>query len=221
MLNSAVANSLELSDPDLIARVIHGETRLYGVIVKRYNARLYRAGMSILDNEADVQDAMQLAYLNAYENLDKFLFKSTFSTWLTRIMINQSLQTRSKRQRSLTLNSDIMDHTQHPVQAAEANEEDHQKTNTHLKEALEHAIRQLPEKYRTVFMLREIENMNVADTSACLNISVINVKVRLNRAKTRLRDLLLSTCNREELFHFHLVYCDKMVENVLNQIQSK
>lgn len=221
MLNLAVANPLGLSDPDLIARVMRGETALYGVIVKRYNARLYRAGMSILDNDADVQDAMQLTYLNAYENLDKFLFKSTFSTWLTRIMINQSLQTRSKRQRSMALNSEIMDHTQHPVQAAELNEGDAQKMNTYLKEALEHAIKQLPEKYRTVFMLREVENMNVADTSACLNISVINVKVRLNRAKTRLRDLLLSTCDREELFHFNLVYCDKMVEDVLQQIQKK
>jgi RNA polymerase sigma-70 factor (ECF subfamily) len=221
MLNSAAANSLELSDADLIARVLHGETALYGIIVKRYNARLYRAGMSILDNEDDVQDAMQQAYLNAYENLEKFLFKSTFSTWLTRIMINQSLQMRSKRQRSLALNSEIMDHTQHPGQASESSQVDSQKMNAHLRDALEGAIRQLPEKYRTVFMLREIEKMNVAETSACLNISVINVKVRLNRAKSRLKDTLLSNYNREELFHFHLKYCDKMVERVLSKIQPK
>jgi RNA polymerase sigma factor (sigma-70 family) len=90
--------------------------------------------------------------------------------------------------------------------------------NEELKAAIDQAILQLPEKYRTVFIMREIENMNIAETGACLDISEVNVKVRLNRAKSLLRNSLSSYYKKEEILHFHLTRCDRMVEGVISQI---
>jgi RNA polymerase sigma-70 factor (ECF subfamily) len=90
--------------------------------------------------------------------------------------------------------------------------------NAELKSAIDHAIRQLPDKYRVVFVMREIEDMNVAETGACLDISEVNVKVRLNRAKSLLRESLSSLYKKEDLLHFHLNRCDQMVQRVMSRI---
>ena len=92
--------------------------------------------------------------------------------------------------------------------------------NTELKAALEEAIQQLPEKYRMVFIMREIENMNVAETQACLDLSEANVKVRLNRAKVMLQNSLRDFYKTEELFNFHLSRCDRITNNVMKQIEK-
>lgn len=92
--------------------------------------------------------------------------------------------------------------------------------DTELKIVLENSIRSLPEKYRTVFIMREIENMNIAETKECLGISEVNVKVRLNRAKAILKNSLSSYLKHGDLLHFHLSRCDKMVEKVMKQISS-
>ena len=92
--------------------------------------------------------------------------------------------------------------------------------NTELKTILENAISQLPEKYRVVFIMRELENMNVAETQECLGISEVNVKVRLNRAKALMRDSLSNFYKKEDILHFHLTRCDGMVERVLQQVKE-
>jgi RNA polymerase sigma-70 factor (ECF subfamily) len=92
--------------------------------------------------------------------------------------------------------------------------------NSELKIKLEEVIRQLPEKYRIVFVMTEIENMSLAETQCCLNLSEVNVKVRLNRAKALLRNALSTYYNKEEIFHFHLSWCDRIVERVMSQIKE-
>jgi RNA polymerase sigma-70 factor (ECF subfamily) len=92
--------------------------------------------------------------------------------------------------------------------------------NADLRKTLEEAIQKLPEKYRAVFILREIENMSVSETKECLAISEINVKVRLNRAKSMLRNALSELYKSEDVFAFHLSRCDRMVENVMSRINS-
>jgi RNA polymerase sigma-70 factor (ECF subfamily) len=92
--------------------------------------------------------------------------------------------------------------------------------NSELKIKLEEAIRQLPEKYRIFFVKREIDNMSVAETQSCLNRIEVNVKVRLNRAKALLRNTLSNYYNKEEIFHFHLSRCDRMVERVMSRINK-
>ena len=204
-----------LPDSELVTRILQGEKDLYAHIVRRYNQRLYRVGMGILDDDADVEDAMQVAYINAWENLGKFKFRSSFSTWLTRIMINESLLRTKKRKHFLEMKEDTINQHEQSISPQNVISK---LINADLRKKLEEAIQKLPEKYRTVFILREIENLSVSETKACLAISDINVKVRLNRAKTMLRSALSDLYKSEDVFEFHLSRCDRMVENVMRRI---
>jgi RNA polymerase sigma-70 factor (ECF subfamily) len=207
-----------ITDYDVIARILKGEKDLYAILIRRYNARLYRVGMSIINDDAEVEDVMQVSYIKAYENLGKFVFKSSFSTWLTRILINESLLRLKKRKSSFHLNESLMNHALPLQYPADGQTPVSKALNAELKIILEQAIRQLPEIYRTVFVMREIEDMNVVETKECLDISEANVKVRLNRAKTLLRNSLSQYYKKEDILHFHLSRCDRMVERVTRQL---
>ena len=209
-----------ISENEIIRRVLTGEKDLYAILVRRYNQRLYRVGMSIINDDVEVEDAMQGAYIKAYENLEKFAFKSSFSTWLTRILINESLLRIKKRKQFLNLNDDMIENEMHQQSPGASQTPLMKIVNTELKAALETAIRQLPEKYRTVFVMREIEDMNVAETQECLDLTEVNVKVRLNRAKVMLQKSLSAFYKKEDLLHFHLSRCNKITEYVMTQIKK-
>ena len=209
-----------ISDEEIITRMLQGEKDLYAIIVRRYNQRLYRIGISIINDEREVEDIMQVAYINAYENLGKFAFKASFSTWLTRILINESLLRLRKRQQSIIMNEGSMENTIQLQSTQEPRTPATTVINAELRDILDHAIRDLPEIYRSVFVMREIENMNIAETKACLFISEENVKVRLNRAKAMLRASLKTYYKKEDILHFHLSRCTKMVETVMKNLGS-
>ena len=210
--------SPEVSDFEVINKILLGEKNFYTVIVRRYNQRLYRIGMAILNDDVELEDVMQVAYINAYENLAKFGFKASFSTWLTRILINECLLRLKKRGKIIAMNDDNMESEIQHQNKGETQTPVTKVLNTELKNILDDAIRKLPEIYRTVFVMREIENMNVAETQECLAISEVNVKVRLNRAKAMLRDMLATYYQKEDILHFHLSRCDKMVNTVMAKI---
>jgi len=218
MNKEEVATSEILNDDEIIARILRGEKDLYSIIVRRYNQRLYRIGMSIINDDAEVEDAMQVAYINAYENLGKFAFRSSFPTWLTRILINECLLRLKKRKKTISMNDEnaenVMDQNKDPQTPVSVT------VNSELRSILNDAISRLPEIYRTVFVMREIENMNVAETKECLNISEVNVKVRLNRAKAMLRDLLSVQYTKDDILQFHLSRCDRMVDVVMKRIRD-
>jgi RNA polymerase sigma factor (sigma-70 family) len=209
-----------IPDNEIIHRVLAGEKDLYAVIVRRYNQRLYRVAMSIINDDAEAEDILQVSYIKAYENLAKFAFRSVFSTWLTRILINESLLRLRKRKQLFTINGDIMNNELYHQHKTESQTPLTKILNQELKGLLEEAIRNLPEKYRTVFIMREMENMNLAETKECLDISEVNVKVRLNRAKALLRNSLKEYYKKEDILHFHLTRCDRVTEYVMKQIQS-
>ena len=218
MNKEGIPTSEILNDEEIIARILHGEKDLYSMIVRRYNQRLYRVGMSIINDDTEVEDAMQVAYINAYENLGKFAFRSSFPTWLTRILINECLLRLRKRKKSISMNDENMENVmrqnkepQTPVTAI---------VNSELRSILNNAISKLPEKYRSVFVMREIENMNIAETKECLDLSEVNVKVRLNRAKAMLRDILSAQYSKDDILQFHLSRCDRMVEKVMTSIRE-
>lgn len=220
MINQAEILEEFITDTEVIRRVLQGEKNLYAVLVRRYNERLYRVGMSIINDDSEVEDVMQVAYINAYENLGKFAFQSQFSTWLTRILINESLLRLKKRKRSVNMTDDEMEHERFQTGTIETQTPFNKMLNTELRDIMEKAIQALPEKYRTVFVMREIENMNVAETKECLDISEANVKVRLNRAKSLLRDTLSGHYKKEEILHFQLNRCSAMVERVMQHIEA-
>ncbi len=210
-----------LSDNEIIERVLRGEKNLYGIIVRRYNQRLYRIAISIINDDAEAEDIMQVSYINAYEGLAKFAFKSSFSTWITKILINESLLRIKKRKKAtIALTEMIVGNAYHQTQIPAMQATDAKALNTELKLILEKSIQQLPEKYRTVFIMREMEGMNIVETKNCLDISEVNVKVRLNRAKSLLKTALAEFYKNEDILHFHLSRCDRMVNEVLEQINA-
>jgi RNA polymerase sigma-70 factor (ECF subfamily) len=216
--NSEVPESGALSDDEIISRVIKGEKNLYGLIVRRYNQRLYRIAMSIVNDDSEAEDIMQVAYINAYENIEKFAFRSAFSTWLTRILINESLLRVKKKKNPVPLTDDMIVSPSNRQNSNEPETPVSLALQSELKTILEKSIQQLPEKYRTVFIMREIEGLNVAETQECLDITEVNVKVRLNRARSLLKERLSAFYKIEEILSFHLSRCDRVVENVLTHI---
>jgi RNA polymerase sigma-70 factor (ECF subfamily) len=214
LYNQQVVEAGMLSDNEVIKRVLLGEKDLYAIIIRRHNQRLYRVGMAIINNDAEVEDAMQVTYINAWENLGKFKFLSSFSTWLTRIMVNECLRIK-KRKHFLEMKEEVINWSQQNMKQPNAVSK---LVNDELKKAMERAIQDLPEKYRAVFILRELEEMSVAETKECLAITEVNVKVRLNRAKSMLRNSLSGIYKSTDVFEFHLSRCDRMVDNVMKQI---
>ena len=210
----------KIPDKEVICRVLAGETNLFAILVRRYNQRLYRVAISIMNDPAEAEDAMQVAYLKAFEHLKKFEYKSAFSTWVIRILINECLLRTKKRNQSFSMNDDMIENELHRHAVENAQTPLESVVNAELKRVLENAIYQLPDKYRTVFVMRELENMSIAETQECLNISEVNVKVRLNRAKAMLRNSISSLYKKEELLNFHLIRCNQMTENVMKEIEK-
>lgn len=209
-----------ISDSYLIKAILAGEKNLYTQIVRRHNQRLYRIGMSILNDEMEVEDAMQVAYINAYENLGKFEFRASFTTWLTRILINECFLRLRKKGKMMNMDDEYLEFAMQQQQLHNTHSPANKVLNAELKNILEDAVRKLPEIYRTVFVMREIENMNVAETQECLGINEVNVKVRLNRAKAMLRGLLNDYYKKDDILHFHLSKCDRLSDKVMAGIKS-
>jgi RNA polymerase sigma factor (sigma-70 family) len=207
-------NTKSYSDEEIVDRVLQGETHLYEILIRKYNLRLFRISKSIINDDMEAEDIMQTAYLNAYLQLRSFKKKSSFSTWLTRILINESLLQKKKKvkQEQLSLNTGATEKdNQTPLKSL---------MNKELKVILEKAVSELPEKYRLVFIMREIEEMSTGETMDVLNIGESNVKIRLSRAKEMLRDQLSSYYKSSQLFEFNLVRCDKVTNFVMGKISS-
>ena len=215
----SISRKRVLEDGEVITRVIHGEKGLYEILMRRYNQTLYRAVRSYLDRREDVEDAMQDTYIKAYSKLDQFKGDAAFSTWLVRIGINEALQ-RLRKSRTMHVHSDPdvrMEQLQQLPDNGQMNPEQStiQGENRRL---MEQAIDKLPEPYRAVYMLREVEGMNVAEVSQCLEITEANVKVRLHRAKAQLKESIWGAHAGAAAFEFGNSHCDKLVEAVMARI---
>ena len=219
----AATSQEPLSDEEVVARVLAGETGMFEVVMRRHNQRLYSVARAILRNDGEAEDVMQDAYVRAYEHLNQFAGRAKFSTWLTRIAVHEALarQRRGNRYQELEPMSeregDPMDRfaslTPNPEQQA---------SNSEIRRLLEEAVDNLPDSYRTVFMLRDIEEMSTTDAADVLEITEENVKVRLHRARALLRKSLYARAGMEkkEAFNFHAIRCDRVVKNVFERIQK-
>ena len=210
----------QYSDLEIIEKINHGDVKLFEILIRRYNPFLYKIGRTYRYNHQDTEDLMQDAYVNTFFSLKKFEHRSSFKTWITRIMLNLCYQRKHK----LSFKNEI---TGDDIQNEKSNIMFHQSTNNEkitvnkeLGRVLENAIQQIPEDYRIVFSLRELNGLSVAETAEALNISESNVKVRLNRAKTMLQKEIKKMYSREEIFEFNLIYCDGMVDRVMKKIEE-
>jgi len=180
----------------LIQRVLAGETELFYQLIRPYERLVYVTIFAILKNEAEAEDGAQETMISAFRNLKSFRGEAKFSTWLVTIAMNEA---RKRLRKTKTVPEDSLDDGMEdvegdftpavltdwreiPLEALERKE---------LKEKLQEAVRILPEKYREVFVLRDIEELNQEETAAALGINVTLVKVRLHRARMMLQKLLV------------------------------
>ncbi|MFT4018868.1 MAG: sigma-70 family RNA polymerase sigma factor [Agriterribacter sp.] len=207
------------TETEIVGRVIDGEKALYEIIVRRFNPYLYKIGRSYNYNHEDTQDLMQETFIDAYKSLLQFEGRSDFKTWIIRIMMNNCYRKRGKASFKNEIMQDANEYST-PMFPNKNNDTDKIIQNRELGHIIENALRKIPFDYRIVFSLREINGLNVSETAEMLGISEANVKVRLNRAKIMLRRDIENAYSANELFEFNLIYCDPMVENVMNKINE-
>lgn len=211
-----------MSDERVVDRVLGGETALFEILMRRHNTRLYRAARAILRDEADIEDVMQQAYLNAYTHLDQFAGRARFSTWLTRIAVHQAIA--RTRRRGTSMETDMDENGGEDRQAFLAAGDpspEHRAFSGELRTLLENAIDALPGGYREVFMLREVEGLSTSEVAESLDLTGEAVKTRLHRARALLRDDLFARTGAvaADAFQFHASRCDRVVRAVMERIR--
>lgn len=204
----------EISDLRVIDEVTRGNREMFEVLVRRYNQQLFRVGFAYLRQREPVEDAMQNAYLKAFVHLGRFQGQASFSTWITRIMINECLMALRRRRQAVK----EMLETEPPPDETSTPQGASRLTLKEMKIVLEKAIAGLPRKLRTVYVLREVQQMTTAEAAACLGLSAANVKVTLHRARERLKNELLKSAAGRELFPFHAQFCDPLTARVMGVI---
>jgi RNA polymerase sigma-70 factor, ECF subfamily len=209
------------SDEEIVSHVLSGDTALYELIMRRYNQRLYRAVRAILRDENETEDVMQDAYVRAYQHLSQFGWRSQFSTWLTRIAVHEALARLRQRGRMMQLDEAYPEADSSMLYSNSENPEQYT-SKAELGNLLEEAILNLPEQFRAVIMLRDVEEMSTAETADALEISEENVKTRLHRGHALLRKGLLArvSSNAASAFPFMGARCDRVVRQVLERLQA-
>lgn len=214
------ARSESWTDKEVVDRVITGDTALYEIIMRRYNQRIYRVTRAILRDEAEAEDVMQDAFVKAYQHLPQYAGLAPFSIWLTRIAVNEALRRLRLRNRSQQL--DNFEHEEEgSMNVAETSLDPEQRASlAELGQLLEAAVLNLPDQYRTVVMMRDIEELTTAETAAALDLTEENVKVRLHRGRALMRDWLFDRVgvDAKNAFAFMGGRCDHAVTGVFARI---
>jgi len=193
--SNSAASPVWSSEQDLIARVQAGQADAFYELVHPYERAVFLSALSLTRNDADAEEVAQEAILKAFKNIAGFRREAKFSTWLIQIAINEAKMKIRKNRRHLYdsieepqmsddgdyIPKDFADWREIPSEALERKE---------LRNALASALNSLPEKYRTVMMLRDVQQLSIAETAQVLGISEANVKTRLSRARLQMRDAL-------------------------------
>ena len=191
------------TEAEMIAAILAGETQLYHELIRPYERNVYLMALSYMKNEADAEDVAQEAFVKAFRNLASFRAEARFSTWLISITLNEA---KSRLRRKLLVPMDSLDappdddHNVSPALLRDWREIPSEVLERgEIRQLLQEAIEQLPDIYRRVFLLRDVQEMNINETAEALNISIPSVKVRLHRARMMLQKQLapqLRTVNR-------------------------
>lgn len=218
-----LATDVALSDAAVVSRVLAGDVAMFEVLMRRHNQRVYRAVRSLLRNEAEAEDAMQDAYVSAYEHLDQFQGNSAFSTWLIRIAINAALAKLRGRARLVPLDGEPPGDPMDFGRTAPAPDAERRAAAREAVTLLEGALDELPDIYRSTFMLRELEGLDTAATAEALGVTEDVIKTRLHRAKLSLKDALFDRVGESanDLFRFEAPRCDRIVAGVMARIAQR
>ncbi len=206
------------SDEAVVADVRRGDAARFEILMRRHNQRLFRTARAILRDDAEAEDVVQQAYLAAFAKLDQFRGDARFSTWLTRIAVHEALK-RLRRQGRLA-DLDVVEAADEDALSAGPRTPEDDASGGELRALLEDAIDSLPESYRVVFVMRDVEELDTRETAECLELSEEAVRVRLHRARKALREWLYERADEltAEAFHFAGERCERIVRFVLARV---
>jgi RNA polymerase sigma-70 factor, ECF subfamily len=219
VMTSAPATTLreQSTDEEIVRRIVGGDAALFEILMRRHNQRIYRAVRAVLRADDDAEDVMQQAYLNAYQHLHQFAGDAQFSTWLTRIAVNEALGRRRKRTRALDQGTADVDIS---LVESDTPDPEQEASNSELRDVMEREVAALPDAFRVVVVMRDVEGLSTSETAICLGISEDLVKQRLHRARAMLRENLYQRAGvtLASLFAFGNARCDRVVAAVMARI---
>jgi len=223
MTKNMTPEACSAPDAEVVDRIRRGETELFEVLMRRHNQKLYRAARSVFPRDpGEAEDVVQDAWVRAFSHLEQFEGRSSLSTWLGRITLHEAWARSRRRRRmepldDLPAGKDTAMPSQTPVPDPEKDA-----AATEMRAILEAAVDALPETYRTVFMLRSVEDMSTEETAESLDLTTDAVKTRLHRARALLRKEISARAGAAHttLFSFAGERCDRIVEAVLSRLAS-
>ena len=210
-----------LDEEELIKKIVDGDKTLFEVLIRRYNSVLYKLARCYGFNHQDAEDIMQETHVSAYTNLKNFQHKASYKTWVSKILIHKCVYKLSygyfKNEHPST---NEMNDQAKPVFNQCRMGTEKIILNKELSKVLEKSLEEIPLTYRTVFILREVEGFSTNETAELMNSTPVNVKVRLNRAKTLLQKKLEGFYSSTDIYEFNAIFCDALVKRVINQIEK-
>lgn len=215
-----------VDDKAQVERIRQGDHAAFEAMMREHNRRLYRVAISILNDAAEAEEALQDAYLIAYRRIGDFEGKAKLSTWLTRIVVNEALQRLRKQRRQRVVlpfaTTDIGEEDLTMSEDTKAETPENATARAQVRRLLEREVGKLPIGFRTVFILREVEDLTVEETAECLEIPEATVRTRLFRAKSQLREALSKEIDlaMAGAFEFAGARCDRIVANVLARLDA-
>lgn len=216
ILQRQITGASELTDGEVVRRVVAGERELFELLLRRYNQRLFRLARGLVADDAEAEDLLQDGWVRAYEHLAEWRGEAALTTWLARIVTHEAFARRRRARRFAAFDPGAEENLSAP--AAEAPES--AAIGSELRGVLEGAVAALAPLYRSVFLLREIEGLSTAETADALEITREAVKVRLHRGKALLRSHLHRRFGAaaRTLFSFDGARCDRVVAAVALRI---
>ncbi len=215
------------TDEQLVAAIAGGDQTAFEGLMRKHNGRLFRIARAILKDDSDAEDVLQDAYLDAYRHIQDFRGDSHMATWLTRIVVNQALmRLRKEKRRSVIvpfrpMRTDEAQRREVDVADERSESPSSRVLRAEIRRILERRIDELPVSFRTVFVMREVEDLSVQETAECLGISPATVRTRLFRARALLRESLARKLDiaAVDVFAFAGARCDRIVAAVLARAQ--
>jgi RNA polymerase sigma-70 factor, ECF subfamily len=209
-----------IGDVELAARVAAGDGAAFELLMRRHNRRLFRIARSVLRDDADAEDVLQEAYLAAYRAIGNFRGESSIATWLSRLVMNHCLSRRRRDQRRDNIVPMVPQGDELAMFDDSAETPDRSLLRAELRRLLERKVDELPEAFRTVFVMRCVEELSVEETAQLLSIPEATVRSRHFRARSLLRESLASEIDfaEQELFGFDGERCDRIVARVLGAV---
>jgi RNA polymerase sigma-70 factor, ECF subfamily len=216
------STATDVSEDALVARARSKDAAAFELLMRRHNQRVYRVVRSVLHDPSEIEDVMQQAYLQAFAHLDQFGGSARWSTWVCRIAFNEALARLRQRGRLVSIDTVSEQDMSHRITAPTSDPEQ-DIVGRELCRVLERAIERLPETYRTVLIMREVEGLSTVETAHILSVEPDVIKTRLHRARTALRDAVEKRAGEaiRSVYAFGNERCDRVVAAVLMRLNHQ